>query len=105
MGEAAHPGLPGSVDEVLLDRALNFVQVGELSSARQALEGVEIALGNDDIFKPLSDTSKRHDKLRDRDLIWFDSSFHSWSKKKVYLDKQCGHSNATFGSNSVLGTA
>ena len=28
-------------------RALNFVQVGELSSARQALEGAEITPGND----------------------------------------------------------
>ena len=46
-------------------RALNFLQVGELSSARQALEGAEIAPGNDDILKQLSDTSKRPDKLRD----------------------------------------
>ena len=46
-------------------RALNFVQVGELSAARQALEGAEIAPGNDDTLKQLSDTSKRPDRLRD----------------------------------------
>ena len=45
-------------------KALNFIQVGELSSARQALEGAEIAPGNDDTLKQLPDT-KRPDKLRD----------------------------------------
>ena len=46
-------------------RALNFVQVGELSSARQALEGAEVAPGTEDTLKKLSDTSKRPDRLRD----------------------------------------
>ena len=44
-------------------RALNFVQVGELSSARQGLEGAETAPGNDDTLNQLSDTSKRPDRL------------------------------------------
>ena len=46
-------------------RALNFVQVGELSSARQALEGAEVAPGTEDTLKELSDTSKRPDRLLD----------------------------------------
>ena len=46
-------------------RALNFVQVGELSSARQALEGAEVAPGTEDTLKELSDTSKRLDRLLD----------------------------------------
>ena len=40
-------------------RALNFVRVGELFSARQALEGAEVAPGTEDTLKKLSDTSKR----------------------------------------------
>ena len=44
-------------------RALHFVQVGELSSARQALEGAEVAPGTEDTLKKLSDTSKRPDQV------------------------------------------
>ena len=46
-------------------RALNFVQVGEFYSARQALEGAEVAPSTKDTLKKLSDTSTRPDKLRD----------------------------------------
>ena len=46
-------------------RAHNLVQVGELSSARQALEGAEIAPGTKDTLSKLADISKRPDRLRD----------------------------------------
>ena len=58
-------GRRGNDQEHRATRALNFVQVGELSSARQALERVEIAPGNDDTLKQLCDISKRPDRLRD----------------------------------------
>ena len=40
-------------------RAFNLIQVGELSSARQALEGAEIAPGTEETLSKLTDTSKR----------------------------------------------
>ena len=39
--------------------------MGELSSARQALEGAEIAPGTEETLSKLTDTSKRPDRLRD----------------------------------------
>ena len=46
-------------------RAFNLIQVGELSSAREALEGAEIAPGTQETLSKLTDTSKRPDRLRD----------------------------------------
>ena len=44
---------------------INLIEMGELSSARQALEGAEIAPGTEETLSKLTDTSKRPDRLRD----------------------------------------
>ena len=41
-------------------RALNFVQLGELSSARQALEGADLAPGNDETLRALRQRQPFH---------------------------------------------
>ena len=43
----------GNQDERRATRAFNFVQMGELSSGRQALEGAELAPGNEETLKEL----------------------------------------------------
>ena len=43
----------GNQDERRATRAFNFVQMGELSSGRQALEGEELAPGNEETLKEL----------------------------------------------------
>ena len=43
----------GNQDERRATRAFNFVQMGELSSRRQALEGEELAPGNEETLKEL----------------------------------------------------
>ena len=45
------------------NRALQLVQIGEFSSARVALEGAEIALGNDDTLRSLEDPYPHDDLL------------------------------------------
>ena len=40
------------------ERALGFVQMGELSTARQALEGTRLAPGNDETLQVLRDPEK-----------------------------------------------
>ena len=56
------------------NRALQLVQLGELSSARVALEGAEIAPGNDDTLRSLEDPTRRPPIARDpipEDLVNF----------------------------------
>ena len=49
----------------LAERALGFVQMGELSTARQALEGARLAPGNDETLQVLRDPEKRPPLLRE----------------------------------------
>ena len=56
----------GGIDlEHRATRAFNLIQVGELSSARQASEGAETASGTEETLSKLTDTSKRPDRFRD----------------------------------------
>ena len=41
------------------DRALELVQMGELSTGRLALEGAQIAPGDDATYKALTDATRR----------------------------------------------
>ena len=55
-----------------VERAMGLAQLGELSNARQALEGEAIALGNDITRKMLTDKLKRPPSIRepiDRDIL------------------------------------
>ena len=45
-------------------RALGLAQLGELSSARQALEGAAVAPGDEKTWKALSDETKRPRTIR-----------------------------------------
>ena len=52
-------------DESRAARALQLVQLGELSSARQALEGAELAPGNESTLRELRNPARIPDVLRD----------------------------------------
>ena len=52
-------------DESRAARALQLVQLGELSSARQALEGAELAPGNEWTLREVRNPARRPDILRD----------------------------------------
>ena len=47
------PRVQGNQDERRATRAFNFVQMGEVSSGRQALEGEELAPRNEETLKEL----------------------------------------------------
>ena len=61
-------------DTKRVEKALRLVQLGELSSARQASEGAELAPGNIATHRALTDASRRQPEPRDplpRDIVDF----------------------------------